>query len=603
VQIRSLSRCVVVVAALVLASSAAATDKPTAPDFGPNVKILHPGLSTADIKATLDSISKQQVSEFGTGRYAVLFMPGTYGSAVSPLNFEVGYYEEVAGLGASPRDVTITGTADVHNQCNSKGCFALPNFWRSLSNLTIHIDTSRKSGCDRAGNFWAVSQGAPLRRVQIDNGFFSLMDFCTGPSYASGGFIADSVIPGDVLNGSQQQFLVRNSTVGKWSNAVWNQVFAGVHGAPAQTFPSPRYTTLATNPVSREKPYLYVEASKHFNVFVPRAQTNSAGPTWTSGPTPGHSIAIEDFFIAKPTDTVQTINDALSRGLNLILTPGVYEIDKTIEVKRPNTVVLGLGLATLRAVNGVIPMTVADVKGVDISGLIFDAGPVKSPTLLRFGDPLRDDGIGDVHNEADAMDPGALQDVYFRIGGPHVGKVDVALVVNRNDTILDNIWAWRSDHGNGIGWTSNTATNGVIVNGDNVTATGFFVEHFQQYNVIWNGENGKTIMFQNELPYDPPNQAAYQHDGLLGWAAYKVADSVKTHKGWGLGSYCYFNVDPSIHNSRAFEVPVAQDVRLHNILALSINAGTIDHVVNDHGPATPPGVIPVDVISYPQEAR
>jgi hypothetical protein len=592
-----------VVAALVVMSSAAATENLAAPEFGPNVRIFDSSMSTADIKAALDAISTQQVSEFGTGRYAVLLMPGTYGSPLSPLNFQVGYYEEVAGLGVSPRDVTIIGTADVHNQCNSTGCYALPNFWRSMSNLTIHIDTSRKSGCDRAGNFWAVSQAAPLRRVRIDNGLLSLMDFCTGPSYASGGFIADSVTPGKVLNGSQQQFLVRNSTIGQWSNAVWNQVFAGVEGAPTQTFPSPRYTTLATNPVSREKPYLYVDGNKHFHVFVPAAQMNSAGPTWTSGPTPGHSIAIEKFFIAKPTDSVGTINDALSKGLNLILTPGLYEIDKTIEVKRPDTVVLGLGMATLVAVNGVIPMTVADVRGVGISGLIFDAGSVKSPTLLRFGQQPDSNVVGNVHNEADPLDPGALHDMSFRIGGPQAGKVDAALVVNRNDTILDNIWAWRSDHGNGVGWTRNTANNGVIVNGDNVTATGFFVEHFQQYNVVWNGENGKTIMFQNELPYDPPNQAAYQHDGLLGWAAYKVADNVKKHKGWGLGSYCYFNVDPSIHNSHAFEVPVAMDVKLHNVLALSINAGTIDHVINDHGPATPPGVVPVDVISYPHESR
>ena len=166
--------------------------------------------------------------------------------------------------------------------------------------------------------------------------------------------------------------------------------------------------------------------------------------------------------------------------------------------------------------------------------------------------------------------------------------------------ILDNIWAWRADHGNGVGWTTNTADTGVVVNGDNVTATGLFVEHYQKYNVIWNGENGKTIMFQNELPYDPPNQAAWQHDGVLGFAAYKVADSVKTHEGWGLGSYCFFNVDPTIHASRAFEVPVTPGVKLHDILTLSItNHGTIDHVVNDFGPPTDANTTPVNVVSYP----
>jgi hypothetical protein len=216
-----------------------------------------------------------------------------------------------------------------------------------------------------------------------------------------------------------------------------------------------------------------------------------------------------------------------------------------------------------------------------------------------FGDPL---GRAEHARQqpGDANDPGALQDVFFRIGGPHVGKAETSLVVNKDNTILDDIWAWRADHGSGVGWTTNTADTGVVVNADNVVATGLFVEHYQKYNVFWAGENGKTIMFQNEMPYDPPNQAAYQHDGLLGWAAYKVAGSVETHEGWGLGSYCYFNVDPSIHASHAFEVPVTPGVKLHDILDLSItNHGTIDHVVNDFGPPTNPFTQPVDVVEYP----
>jgi hypothetical protein len=190
--------------------------------------------------------------------------------------------------------------------------------------------------------------------------------------------------------------------------------------------------------------------------------------------------------------------------------------------------------------------------------------------------------------------------VFFRIGGPHLGKATVSLEVNSDDVILDHIWAWRADHGEGVGWTLNTADTGVVVNGDDVLATGLFAEHYQRYNVVWNGENGKTIMFQNEMPYDPPNQAAWQHDGTLGWAAYKVAPSVRTHEGWGLGSYCFFNVDPTIHASRAFEVPVRPGVRLQDILTLSItNNGTIDHVVNDFGPATDANTSPSNVLEYP----
>jgi hypothetical protein len=572
----------------------------TTPDFGPNVKIFDPSMSTSQIKASVDAIAAQQVpNQFGSQRYALLFKPGVYGSTAAPLNFEVGYYTDVAGLGSSPTDVAVNGTIDVYNQCFGPGdCTALVNFWRSLSNLTINV--AGKGGC-QFGEFWATSQATSMRRVNV-NGFATLMDYCTPPSFASGGFIADSRFAGSVIvNGSQQQYLVRDSDIDFWTNAVWNQVFAGTVGAPVQSFPSPPYTTLETNPESREKPFLYVDSSDHFNVFVPDVRFDSRDTTWENGQTPGYSIPIDDFFIAKPADSVQDINNALARGKNLLFTPGIYEVDRTIKVKRPDTVVLGLGLATLEAEDGVVPMTVADVKGVQISGLLFDAGPVNSPVLLQVGTGHASKGQAREHNGwSDPHDPTALHDVYFRVGGAHVGKATVSLEVNADNTILDNIWAWRADHGSGVGWTSNTAETGLVVNGDNVIATGLFVEHYQGYEVLWNGENGKTIMFQNEMPYDPPNQAAWQHDGVLGFAAYKVADSVKTHEGWGLGSYCFFNVDPTIHASHAFEVPVTPGLKLHDLLSLSItNHGTIDHVVNDFGPPTDANTTPSNVVSYP----
>jgi hypothetical protein len=590
---------VTVLATISVAAPVSVGAAPTAPDFGPNVKVLDPSMSTSEIQAVVDGIASEQISsQFGTGRYAVLFKPGTYGSAAGPLNFQVGYYTEVAGLGTSPSDVTINGTIDVYNQCFGPGdCTALQNFWRSASNLTINV--AGKSGC-QSGEFWATSQATSLRRVHV-NGFATLMDYCSGPSYASGGFIADSQFSGGVIvNGSQQQYLVRDSDIDLWTNAVWNQVFAGVVGAPAQSFPNPPYTTLDTNPQSREKPFLYVDENDRFNVFVPDVRFDSRGTTWQAGQTPGRAISIDDFFVAKPSDSTQAINSALAQGQNLIFTPGIYNVDQTIKVKRPDTVVLGLGLATLEAVNGLVPMTVADVKGVKISGLIFEAGPVNSPVLLRVGTQHpANDNARDRSRWSDPDDPSALHDVYFRIGGAHVGKATISLEVNADNVILDNIWAWRADHGDGVGWTINTADTGVVVNGDNITATGLFAEHYQKYEVIWNGENGKTIMFQNEMPYDPPDQAAWRQDGL-GYAAYKVADSVMTHEGWGLGSYCFFNVDPTIHASRAFEVPERPGVKLHDILTLSItNHGTIDHVVNDFGDPTNPNTTTSTVVEYP----
>jgi len=568
------------------------------PDLGPNVIIFDPSMPTSQIQATVDAIANQQVdNEMGTQRYALLFKPGTYGNAADPLDFQVGYYTEVAGLGASPNDVTINGHVDVYNRClTPTNCIALVNFWRSLSNLTINV--MGLSGCRSSGDFWAVSQAAPMRRVNITGGNLTLMDYCTaGPQYASGGFIADSQT-GFVINGSQQQFLVRDSSIGGWSNGVWNQVFSGVVGAPPQSFSStpynpPPYTTLATSPLTREKPFLYVDSAGSYRVFIPDLRHDSTGTTWGSGPAAGSSLPIDQFFIAKPSDDAKTINKALARGEDLILTPGVYHLDKTIKVKRPDTVVLGLGFPTLVPENGITAMTVGDVKGVKLAGLLFDAGPVSSPVLLE---------VGTRHaHKSEADDPTSLQDVFFRIGGATAGKAETSLVVNSDNVLLDDIWAWRADHWTGVGWTINTADTGVTVNGDDVTAYGLFVEHYQKYQLIWNGENGKTVFFQNEMPYDPPNQAAWMHDGVNGYAAYKLADSVKTHEAWGLGSYCFFNVDPSIHATRSFEVPVTAGVKLHDLLTVSLGGvGVIDHVVNDTGAAAQgASTIPVNIVSFP----
>jgi hypothetical protein len=152
-----------------------------------------------------------------------------------------------------------------------------------------------------------------------------------------------------------------------------------------------------------------------------------------------------------------------------------------------------------------------------------------------------------------------------------------------------------------FGWTLNTADTGVIVNGDNVTATGLFVEHYQKHNVVWNGENGRTIFFQNELPYDPPDQEAYRRDGVLGWAAYKVADRVAKHEVWGAASYVFFNVNPAIHATRGFEVPVTPGVRMRHLLTVNLGAGTIDRVVNDTGDPVTSAAIGVasHVVRYP----
>ena len=584
--------------------------RPSSPGvLGSNVIVFDPSMSTADIQAKVDAIADQQVTnQFGTQRYALLFKPGTYGSTTDPLDFQVGFYTEVAGLGQSPDDVTINGSIDVYNQSDGT---ALDNFWRSLSNLHIAVTgpggNGSTNGCYGNTEFWAVSQAAPMRRVDV-TGHTTFMDYCSGPSYASGGFVADTSFGADTpTNGSQQQFYVRNSTMGGWSNGVWNQVFSGDVGAPAQSFGTTNadgtaaqpYTTLATTPSSREKPYLYVDARGAYQVFVPSAKTDSQGTTWQTGHTPGRSLPLSSFYVAKPGDSAAKINSELARGKNLLLTPGVYNTNRSIDVKRANTVVLGLGLATIEPDAGNIAMTTGDVAGIDVAGLIFDAGAKKSSALLRIGSGHARHG----HDSPNSADPTALQDVFFRVGGAHVGRVDNGLVVNSDHTILDDIWSWRADHGqdpSDVGWTVNTANNGVVINGDDVTATGLFAEHYQKYNVLWNGERGETIFFQNELPYDAPNQAAWTHDGQPGYPGYTVADSVRSHVAYGLGSYIYTNVVPTLHSANGFQVPNRPGVVMHDLLTISLNAaGTIDHVINGVGaPVTPTVQGPSDVTFY-----
>jgi hypothetical protein len=228
-----------------------------------------------------------------------------------------------------------------------------------------------------------------------------------------------------------------------------------------------------------------------------------------------------------------------------------------------------------------------------------DAGDRLSPALLRVGRPHGP-------HQGSPADPITLSDVYFRVGGPHIGKATTALEVDADNVFIDNTWVWRADHGvEGLSdterWKTNTGTYGVVVNGDHVTAQGLFVEHFQRYNVLWNGEDGTTVFFQNELPYDPPTQADWMNGSADGWAAYKVADHVQRHLLYGGGVYVFNRNNPSIHTANGFEVPRTKGVRLHHIMTVNLGAGTIDHVVNGvGGPAesTSTGT-PVDVIDYP----
>ncbi|MFF4064432.1 coagulation factor 5/8 type domain-containing protein [[Kitasatospora] papulosa] len=543
-------------------------------DLGPNVLVFDP--STPNIQGKVDEIFKKQESaQFGSDRYALMFKPGTY----NDINAQIGFYTSIAGLGLNPDDTTFNGDVTV-----DAGWFdgnATQNFWRSAENLAL----DPVNGTNR----WAVSQAAPFRRMHVKGGLNLAPD---GYGWASGGYIADSKIDGQVGPYSQQQWYTRDSSVGGWGNGVWNMTFSGVEGAPAQSFPEPPYTTLDTTPVSREKPFLHLDGDA-YKVFVPAKRTNARGTSWADGTPEGESIPLDQFYVVKPGATAQTINAAVDQGLHLLFTPGVYHVDEPIEIDRANTVALGLGLATIIPDNGVTAIKVGDVDGVKLAGLLVDAGPVNSSVLVEVGP----EGSSGDH----AANPTSLQDVFVRIGGAGPGKATTSIVVNSDDTIIDHTWVWRADHGEGVGWETNRADYGVHVKGDDVLATGLFVEHFNKYDVRWSGENGKTIFFQNEKAYDAPNQAAIQNGDIKGYAGYKVDDSVTTHEGWGMGSYCFFDVDPTIRQQHGFQAPVKPGVKFHDLLVVSLGGkGQYDHVINDTGsPTSGDTTVPSQVVSFP----
>ncbi|MFI7119466.1 RICIN domain-containing protein [Amycolatopsis sp. NPDC049868] len=542
------------------------------PDLGPNVLVFDPGMPQSAIQSQVNSVfSQQETSQFGSNRKALLFKPGSYNVDVN-----VGFYTQVLGLGLSPDNVTINGA--VHAEADWFQGNATQNFWRGAENLSVNPS----GGTDR----WAVSQAAPYRRMHV-RGNLQLDD----GGWSSGGWMSDVKVDGQVRSGSQQQWISRNSQFGSWSGSNWNMVFAGVGGAPSTSFPNPPYTTVNTTPVVREKPFLYVDAAGAYQVFVPSKRTNASGITWGAGQ-PGASLPISRFFIAKPGTTASQINAALAEGKDLLITPGVYHLNETLRVTRPDTVVLGLGLATLIPDNGITAMTVADVDGVKVAGVLIDAGTTNSNTLME---------VGPANSAQDhAANPTSLHDVFFRIGGAGVGKATNSLVVNSDDVIGDHLWIWRADHGSGVGWNTNTADTGLIVNGDDVTTYGLFVEHYQKYQTIWNGERGRTYFYQNEMPYDPPNQAAWMNGSTRGYAAYKVANSVTNHEAYGLGSYCYFNVNPSVVADRAIEVPNNPNVRFRSMVAVSLGGnGTIARVINDRGGPANSGSNVANLVAYP----
>jgi hypothetical protein len=559
---RKAAAAVICLLGCAFAAAAASGAAQTRPDLGSHALIFDPSMPAAQIQQQIDKVyAMQQHSEFGPERYALLFLPGAY-----HVDIPVGFYTQVLGLGATPDAVEING--NVHADASLPHNNATCTFWRAMEGFSVKPTDGTMQ--------WAVSQAAPFRRMHVRGNLVLHQQH----GWASGGWISDSLIDGNVDSGTQQQWISRNSQWGSWTGSNWNMVFVGVPDPPAGEWPSPPFTKVDRTPVVREKPFLEVDSRGHWSVRMPALQTDSTGITWRGGHTPGQSIPLSSFYIARPdADTAATLNAQLADGKNLLFTPGIYALDSPIRITRPHTVVLGLGFATLMPTQGTAAITTADKDGIEIAGLLIDAGPIASPVLVEVGPA----GSKARH----AAHPICLHDVFFRVGGAAVGRTHVNLVVNSADTIIDHTWIWRADHGTGVGWNSNTSDSGLIVNGSHVTAYGLFVEHHQQFQVLWNGNFGRTYFYQSEIPYDPPDQASYTSaPGVNGWASYKVADGVTSHEAWGLGIYSVFR-HPNVTLTRAIEAPRKPGVRFHHMITAALGGqGQISNVIDNQGGPT-----------------
>lgn len=541
--------------------------------FGENVYIFDGNDSTETIQQKVDEIfTKQQKNQFGEERYAILFKPGTYSNS---LHVETGFYTQVAGLGISPTD-TVVGNVNakaewmISNKPNGDLNYnATCNFWRSVENLTLNIttDTSKQKEV-----IWAVSQGTSFRRMNV----IGNLAIQQNGGYASGGFLADSKISEKVTAWSQQQWLTRNSSCKTWEGGVWNLNFVGMSsGVPNGEWPDNPFTTIGQTEQIQEKPFLVYDETKGYGVYVPEIRNNAVGTSWENGVS-GEFISIDNFYVAKPQDSVAVMNAQLASGKNLILTPGIYNISEPINVTREDTIVLGLGYATLKPAGTNQCLTVGDVGGVIIADIMFDAGTQNGSSLVTVG----------TNSNIDHKDnPITLANLYFRVGGADKTpcKVETCLIINSSNVICDNFWVWRADHGSETGWDKNTSKTGVIVNGNNVTAYALMVEHFQEYQTIWNGENGKTYMYQCELPYDVPSQDAWMNGTEQGYPGYYVSPNVNVHNAYGMGVYANFTASSSFLN-HAIIVPDKPGVTITNACSVVLSGkGGIDHVVNNAG--------------------
>ena len=542
--------------------------------------------------------------QFTDNRFAILFQPGSY-----PGTFiNVGYYTSIAGLGTGPAGTQLADVTSPQNCGVDISPGALNTFWRSAENFTTTPTVQPIGAGLTAANImvWATSQACPLRQLYVNGGLwlFQLGLPTYASTFCSGGFMADSTItdgsPTGTNTGGQQQFLMRNSDLGSSSgDGVWNYVYVGCNEAPIARCNGTTYPTIAdgsnvtltvipATPVIAEKPFIsYNSGASSYYLNIPQQQTNKVGTSIDSPPTVTQ-VSFANVYVTSPaTDTAATINAQIAAGNHVVLSAGIYNLTESIVVGQTGACVIGVGFPTLIATNGA-PCIKVTADKVRVGGVLLQAGPVATTTLLQWGNP------------GQSFTEGYLYDCFTRIGrfNPNstaYNQADTSIVINSPNIIGDNLWLWRADHDAvDVGYTPQTGVNngsnpslqGLVVanTADNVTIYGLGTEHQLQDLVEWNGNNGHVYFFQAEYPYDAGVTYASQ-----GYVAYRVGSDVSSHEGQGLGAYSNF-WNTGVVPFSGFSVPPGI-VLQHAMTRFLNNQGGIDHVVNNEGASVATGTV------------
>jgi hypothetical protein len=595
--------------------------EPNPPFWPPSVQILRS--SDTDIERKLSAAADSQghgggyttSHHFSERRIALLFAPGVY--KIAP--FQVGYYAQVLGLGITPDEVMFVNKCD--DSDDNSHCFCGPFVCALNQHLHHHgscLDTFWRSAeifstsCDLQ---WAVSQAAPLRRVHVGGD----LHLSQGSAYASGGFMANVQVDGVCDFYGQQQWASRNCQFQQGiKGGAWSLVFVGCGGNVPQSAEgsdkSPAISIQKETPVRVEKPFVAMRDDGTFELRVPQMTTNDVGTFMD-----GSMEDVRDFskvFVAHAGQSGinNSIQTALDDGKDVVLSPGLYILTDTLQMKTTNQVILGLGLATLISPADGSPCihVASNTAGIRIAGIMLEASPHLLNNVCRvmldWGSPnteAKNDASNDSNNNHRCnKDPGALLDIFCRVGGTAETRQNAATMnvgtmirLHSSHVVGDNLWLWRADHAELVPEEEANCPNvssvfyqteqydfrtqtGLEVLGDDITIYGLAVEHMIGHQTIWRGERGAVYFYQCELPYCVSQETFGDKD----YCGYLVNESVKDHTVMAAGVYSNFR-NHEVKVKTAFQYPPGTN---HiNLFTVHLNNhGTISSIANGKGGAT-----------------